>query len=234
MLLLAAALTILETVSLHGPLHHVQGLDVEAGSVWVSSVDKEQKKGFLYRIDLQTGRTLAQVEVQDGDRFHPGGLMLDGENLWVPVAEYRRNSTSVIQLRDKRTLRLLRQFEVADHIGCIAASGKRLYGGNWDSREIYEWDKNGKRVGMQTNLTGTRYQDLKWVDDRLVGGGIRAKGKGAVDWLDPKDLRVTRRMEVETTDRGTVFTNEGMTIRGGHLYLLPEDDPSRLFVIKLP
>jgi len=234
MLLLAAALTIVETIALQGPLHHVQGIDVESGIVWVSAVDKEQKKGFLYRLDRHSGQLLAKTEVQDGERFHPGGLTLDGENLWLPVAEYRRNSTTVMQLRDKRTLRLLKQFPVSDHIGCVAVSGTRLYGGNWDSRDVYEWDKNGRQLGRESNLTGTRYQDMKFLDGRLVSAGIRAKGQGAIDWLDPKTLKLLRRMEVEVTDRGTVFTNEGMTIRGGLLYLLPEDDPSRLFVIKLP
>ena len=169
--------------------------------------------------------------MQDGDKYHPGGLTLDGDNIWLPVAEYRRNSTAVIQLRDKRTLRLLRQFQVNDHIGCIAASGNRLYGGNWDTRQIYEWDKNGKQIAQRPNLAGTRYQDLKYIENRLIGGGLRKKGEGAIDYLNPKSLELLRRIEVQTTDRGTVFTNEGMTVRGGRYYLLPEDDPSRLFVL---
>jgi len=232
MLLLAAALSILETISLEGPLHHVQGIDVEGESLWVSSVNKEQRKGYLFKLNRHTGRVILQVEVQDGERFHPGGLTLDGENIWLPVAEYRRNSTAVIQLRDKRTLRLLRQFEVNDHIGCIAASNNRLFGGNWDTRLIYEWDKKGKQLAQRPNLTGTRYQDLKFSDDRLIGGGLRAKGEGAIDYLHPKSLDLLRRIDVKTTDRGTVFTNEGMTVRGGRVYLLPEDDPSRLFVFR--
>jgi hypothetical protein len=87
-MLLAAALTILEVITLQGPLHHVQGIDVEGGIVWVTSVDRATRKGFLYRVDLKSGRTLASVEVQDGDRYHPGGLTLDGGSVWVPVAEY--------------------------------------------------------------------------------------------------------------------------------------------------
>jgi len=232
MFLLAAALTVVETIVLQGPLHHVQGIDVEAEFVWVSSVDRAQKKGFLSRLNRHTGKLINIVEVQDGDKFHPGGITLDGENLWVPVAEYRRNSASVIQLRDKRTLRLLRQFEVSDHIGCIAASNNRLFGGNWDTLEIYEWDKKGKQISKRPNPTGTRFQDLKLIDDRLIGGGLRGKGQGAVDYLNPKSLELMRRIEVQTTDRGTVFTNEGMTVRGGRYYLLPEDDPSRLFVLR--
>ncbi len=232
MFLVPAALTILETIALQGPLHHVQGIDVEGESLWVSSVDRQQKKGYLFKLNRHTGRIVSQVEVQQGEKYHPGGLTLDGDNIWLPVAEYRRNSTAVIQLRDKRTLRLLRQFEVNDHIGCIAASNNRLYGGNWDTREIYEWNKNGKQLDQRANGTGTRYQDLKYIENRLIGGGLRAKGHGAIDFLDPKSLNLTRRIEFETTDRGVVFTNEGMTFRAGRFYLLPEDDPPRLFLLK--
>jgi hypothetical protein len=232
MLLLTAALTLFEIVPLQGPLHHVQGIDVEVDTLWVSAVDKAQKKGFLYRLDRHTGRILASTEVQDGERFHPGGLTLDGDNIWLPVAEYRRNSSAVIQLRDKRTLQLRRQFPVPDHIGCVAASGGQLYGGNWDSLDIYEWDKNGKQLARRTNPTGGHYQDMKWIDGRLLAGGLRAKGKGVIDWVDPKSLNLLRRVEMETTDRGVAFTNEGLTLRGGLIYLLPEDDPSRLFVFR--
>ncbi|MBL8236118.1 MAG: hypothetical protein JNM66_01770 [Bryobacterales bacterium] len=231
MLLLAAALTVIETLTIPANLHHVQGIDVEGDTLWVSSVDKEAKKGFLYKLHRPTGHILAQAEVHDGDKFHPGGLTLDGDDLWLPVAEYRRASTTQIQRRDKRTLRLLAKFDVNDHIGCIAASSNRLYGGNWDSREIYEWSKTGRHLSKRANDTGTRYQDMKFINNQLVAAGLRAKGKGAIDWLDPKSLQTVRREELETTDRGVVFTNEGMTLRDGKIYLLPEDFPSRLFTL---
>lgn len=228
MLLLAAALTILETLTLQGPLHHVQGIDIEGDTLWVSSVEKETKKGFLFKLNARTGQILLQTEVQDGAKFHPGGLMLDGDSIWLPVAEYRRTSTAQIQRRDKRTLKLLGSFEVADHIGCVAAAGDRLYGGNWDSKEIYEWSKSGALLAKRTNETGTRYQDMKYLRGSLFAGGLREKGRGAIDRLDPKTLALQGRQDVETTDRGVVFTNEGMTLRGGYLYVLPEDAPSRL------
>jgi hypothetical protein len=231
MLLLAAAFTIVEALTIPANLHHVQGIDVEGDMLWVSSVDKATRKGFLYKLDRHTGHILAQAEVQAGDKFHPGGLTLDGDDLWLPVAEYRRASTAQIQRRDKRTLRLLASFEVNDHIGCIAASRTRLYGGNWDTREIYEWTKAGKQLARRNNNAGTRYQDMKFVKDQLVAAGLRAKGKGAIDWLDPRTLEPVRREELQTTDRGVVYTNEGMTLRNGTIYLLPEDAPSRLFTL---
>ena len=244
MFLVAAALTILETIALQGPLHHVQGIDVEGESLWVSSVDRQQKKGYLFKLNRHTGRIVNQVEVQQGEKYHPGGLTLDGDNIWLPVAEYRRNSTAVIQLRDKRTLRLLRQFEVNDHIGCIAASNNRLYGGNWDSRQIYEWTLNGRQLARRNRVSNVSdvsdvsddvsYQDIKLRHGVLVGSGVRANGTGAVDFLDPRTLTTKRTVEFSKTDRGVLYTHEGMDFDGKRFYMLPEDGPSRLFVFQLP
>jgi hypothetical protein len=228
------ALVLLGVTVLESPTHHVQGIDVEDGVVWVTSVDREARKGYLARFDLASGRRLAMVEVQDGERYHPGGIHLDGGAIWVPVAEYRRDSSTWMQKRDKHTLALIAQFEVADHIGCVAVAGDVLWGGNWDSLRLYRWRKDGTRIDVRDNPTGTRYQDMKWVAGALVGSGLRSRTEGAIDWLDPGDLRVVRRIVTGATDRGVLFTHEGMAIAQQTLYLLPEDDPSRLFQFKLP
>ena len=55
-----------------------------------------------------------------------------------------------------------------------------------------------------------------------------------IDWVDPTTLQVIKRIVTGATDRGVPYTNEGMTVRGGELYLLPEDDHSRLFRYRLP
>ena len=221
-------------VPLQATLDHVQGIDVEGGTLWVSSVERKSHRGFLHRFDLETGKLLAEVEVQDGDRYHPGGITLDGDSIWVPVAEYRRLSTTVMQRRDKRTLELLSSFPVADHIGSVAAAPDVLYGGNWDSLQIYTWTREGRQLAKRDNLEGTAYQDMKFVDGKIAGGGVRTKDEGSVDWLDPAALTLTRRILFGRTERGPLYTQEGMTLRGGLLYLLPEDGPSRLFVYRLP
>src|SRR5688572_6617490 len=122
----------LEIVALEAALDHVQGIDVEGEALWVSSVDRQAKRGFLHLFDCKSGRLKAQVSVERGIRYHPGGIARDGDSIWVPVAEYVRESTTLVQRRDKRTLALVSEFEVPDHIGCIAAD-KTLVGGNWDS-----------------------------------------------------------------------------------------------------
>jgi hypothetical protein len=74
---------------------------------------------------------------------------------------------------------------------------------------------------------------MKAISGRLIGSGIRADA-GAIDWLDPNDLRLFKRIQTGKTDRGVLFTHEGLAISEGRLYLLPEDSPSRLFIFSLP
>lgn len=217
---------------LEATLHHVQGIDVEEGSLWVSSVDRAAQKGYLSRFDLATGRLLQQTEAQEGARYHPGGIALDGDSIWVPVAEYDRDGPTTVQRRDKKTLELISSFTVDDHIGCIAASPEGLIGGNWDSRILYRWTFDGGEIARSANPHATSYQDLKWADGRLLGSGGQGRSVGAIDWLDPNGYGLVRRIAAHRTDRGVSFTNEGMALRGGTLYLLPEDDPSRLFAFK--
>lgn len=234
MIIRLATLALLGVTLLEGPSHHVQGIDVEGATLWVSAVDRAARRGTLTRHDLATGARLASVAVHDGDRYHPGGLQVAGDALWVPVAEYRRASTTWVQKRDKRTLALLAQFEVADHIGCLAVQGDLLWGGNWDSTHFYRWRHDGTLIDRRQNPTGVRYQDLKFAGGQLVASGLGGPERGSIDWLDPGTLQVTRRVVTGATDRGVAYTHEGMAVRDGVLYLLPEDEPSRLFRFKLP
>lgn len=223
----------LEVVRLRATLDHVQGIDVEGDSLWVSSVDRKAKRGFLHLFDLKSGRLRAEVSVERGSRYHPGGIALDGDSIWVPVAEYARASSALVQRRDKKTLALVSEFEVADHIGCLAAGGGTVLGGNWDSRIFYEWTPDGRLLRQRPNPTPNAYQDLKRVDGLIVASGNVGAEEGEVDWLDPETLALKRSLPAGKTDRGVRFTNEGMAIRDGKLYLLPEDGPSRLFVFRL-
>ena len=217
---------------LHAPLKHVQGIETDGKRLWVSSVDKEARTGHLHLFEIRTGRLLKTVRVDSGEMYHPGGMSMEGSSLWVPVAEYKRVGKARIEERDKETLALRRHFTVDDHIGCVAVTGGKLFGGNWDARQIYTWSLQGAQLAKRDNPQGTHYQDMKFRQGQLVGSGVADKA-GAIDWLDPQDLRLLKRITTGKTDRGILYTNEGMTIRGGNLYLLPEDGPSRLFVFQL-
>src|SRR5712691_11405768 len=119
-------LTLVRVLELKGVTYHVQGVDTDAKRLWVTSVDTPRRKGYLHEFSMMTGESLRVVEIQDAERFHPGGIASGAKSLWVPVAEYRAHSTSVIQRRSMRTLEIEFQFPVPDHIGCIAVTPEFL------------------------------------------------------------------------------------------------------------
>ncbi len=51
--------------------------------------------GHLFKMDL-AGHLLADLTLGEGTIYHPGGIDYDGKDIWVPVAEYRPNSRSII------------------------------------------------------------------------------------------------------------------------------------------
>jgi beta-lactamase class D/beta-lactamase class A len=219
-------------VELKAAMDHVQGIEIEGERLWVTWVDRKRRTGHLSEFELATGKLLRSIPVHEAARYHPGGLAASAEALWLPVAEYRPGGSSVIQRRNKRTLAVEQQWEVPDHIGCVAAANRRLYGGNWDARQLYVWDESGRLLDKRDNPAGARYQDMKFAAGHLVASGLRGN-EGAIDWLDPQDFRLLRRIRAGKTNRGVPFTLEGMALSAGRLYLLPEDAPSRLFTFVL-
>lgn len=228
-------------LQLQGEVFHVQGLALDRTHIWVTSVDHGGRRAFLHMFDRATGRFLRRVELTDGARYHPGGLSLSGGSLWVPVAELRPDSSSVLMEIDAETLTLRRRIAVADHIGCIAADGTRLVAGNWDSRQLYTFDlaRGTRPVQVVDNPSSTHFQDMKFVDGQLVAGGNTSWLAGTLDWIDPATMRVTRSLKagsigpVRPFGRGGPVTGEGMAIEGREVYVLPEDGPSRVFHFRL-
>ena len=226
-------LKLIRVVELKAPTQHVQGIDFNDRQLWVTSVDKPNQKGWLREFSRDTGEPTREVEISDGARFHPGGLSADDTSLWIPVAEYRPKSSSVIQKRSKRTLDLEFHFEVADHIGCLAVTPEFLICGNWDSKEFYVWDHQGRLIRKVANPTDNGYQDIKFEAKQIIASGILRDKTGAIDWLDFPSFRLAKRVQAGNNDRGVLYTREGMAIHGTQLMLLPEDGPSRVFVFDL-
>lgn len=220
-------------VALEGKTHHVQGIETDGERLWVTAVDRPTAKGFLYEYSLD-GKLLRSVEVQQGDRYHPGGIAADETSIWIPIAEYKASSSATIQRRHKKTLDVEFEFSVPDHIGCVAVTAEFIIGGNWDSRELYFWDHQGKLIRKLVSSTGSSYQDIKVREGRIVASGTIPGGSGVVDWLEVKTVSLQRRIPVSSTDRGVSLAREGMTISGAQVLFLPEDDDSRLFFLQLP
>lgn len=233
--LLLLALTLVRVIPLEGDTHHVQGIVVDGQRLWVTSVDRAARKGWLFEYELETGRRLRAVEVQQGAMYHPGGFDHDEESLWIPVAEYRPDGRTVIQRRSKETLELMSSFEAADHIGALAVLPDGLLAANWDSRLFRFYSREGKLRWSRANPHAARYQEIKRRYGSIAASGLLGRGEAArsvLDWLDPDTLMLLGRETLGRTDRGVPYTNEGMDVRDGLLYLLPEDAPSRLFVFR--
>ncbi len=235
MLALLVAATLIRTVPLEGTTYHVQGIAVDGARLWVTSVDTSASKAWLFEYDIDTGKRRRAVEMTDGARFHPGGLDEDIDSLWLPVAEYRAASSAIIEQRSKETLEVISRFEVGDHVGAVAVCGDQIIGANWDARTLYTWSRDGKLLAKRANPHETRYQDLKCDAGALVGSGTFPKPRagGVVEWMDPETLDVLDAVHLGQTDRGRAYNAEGMAIRDGRLYLLPEDGQSRLFIFDL-
>lgn len=233
-LLSASGLQRIAIIPLAAETHHVQGVEILDGTAWVTSVDRPSRRGFLYAFSLKDGRLLRTQELQQGDRYHPGGLSAEGRSLWIPVAEYTRTGTSLIQRRSAATLRNEAEFAVDDHIGAVAVTPEGILGANWDARMFYLWDRSGKLLRKTPNPSDVRCQDMKFTNGTLLTAGLLPDKSGMLEWVEWPGLRSLRRVPAGNTDRGVALTHEGMAVRGNRLYLLPEDSPSRLFIYRLP
>jgi hypothetical protein len=231
---------LLNTITLDGELFHVQGVELDGPHVWVTSVDLKNRKGYLHEFDLATGKFLRRLELTDGARYHPGGISIYDRSIWVPVAELKRNSSTVLEEIDADSLRVRRKIYVADHLGCVAASGSHLIAGNWNSKLLYMFDLTGEQsLRIVPNPSRTRYQDIKIVDGLLIAGGSRSRRNGTIDWIALPSMTIIRTLHTGATTRGKhlghvrSYTAEGMALEGRELYVLPEDGPSRLFHFRL-
>ena len=127
-------------------------------------------------MDLK-GNLLGEVTLGEGSIYHPGGIDFDGKDIWVPAAEYRPDSHSIIYRVDPATLKATEVFRFADHIGGIVhnTDDNTLHGVSWGSRRFYRWTlgNDGKVTDATEAPEKLRtlnpshyldYQDCKYLD----------------------------------------------------------------------
>src|SRR5215813_1624363 len=76
-------LPLVRVLELKGRTFHVQGIDAFENRLWVTSVDRATRSGYLHEFDRTSGAMIREVKVQDGVRFHPGGIAGTEESLWI-------------------------------------------------------------------------------------------------------------------------------------------------------
>lgn len=182
-----------DTIDLPFDVEHLQGMVKLGDRFFVSSVeiieptepcpdtcdgyDRTAGRGVGHLFVINTeGELVDDIELGKGDVYHPGGIDYDGQSLWVPVAEYRPNSASIIYRVDPATLDVEEVFRVDDHIGGVVRDrvDGHLHGVSWGSRRLYEWTERGREIGRESN-TGhfIDYQDCDYLAvAKMVCGGI--------------------------------------------------------------
>lgn len=221
---------LIREVSLQFDTYHVQGLDLTEQFYFVTSVDTEQRRGWLFKINRQDASLNSKIELTDGTLVHPGGVQFDGHYLWVPNAEYRRESRTMIYAVDPDSLEIRRSFLVDDHIGAIASDGKNLlYGVNWDALHFYTWDFDGYQTSKVDSPTSMAYQDIKYLAGKLLCSGHK-DDNSVIDIIDPENWTLVKRIDLPRGGWKNTLSREGMTYNG-NLYFLPDDGPESNIMI---
>jgi hypothetical protein len=133
--------------------------------------------GHLFVMDRR-GNLIKDIVLGEGRMYHPGGIDFDGKNVWVPVAEYRPDSRSIIYRVDAKTLKVHKQFEADDHFGGIVLDKTtgHLVGNTWASRRFAEWDVKGSGKELSTWKNRSQfidYQDCQYVSKaKMICGGV--------------------------------------------------------------
>ena len=177
---------------------------------------------------------------------HPGGFDSDGEYLWIPISQSRRNGKTLIRkfsirsLIDKGDATPAESIIINDHIGAIAVSRspKRLFGANWDTLLAYEISVDGnpmqhyERKSFIRNLPNwsIAVQDWKVHKGLLIASGLDKSSKllpsrprSLLQLINVKTRQIIAELRLPRRDAPGNFTREGMAVFNEHIWLLPDD-----------
>ena len=224
------------------------GVDTDA--LYDFSIDRSpgRGRGWLSEFDAD-GTLVDQIELTDGDVYHPGGIDYDGEFIWVPLAENRPNSHSEVFRVDPATLDAELVFSADDHIGGVVHDTHRgtIHGVSWGSRRLYTWKLHGHGHGHGDVVADSRwvpneesiidYQDCHYhgVDFMLCGGlqsyttPLGPVAFGALDLVDLRTDRPDHQVPVN------LFVDEGagpsptLALTNNAFWTEPQDDRSLRF-----
>lgn len=257
--------------------HHPQGLARIGDRYYVSSVevltparryptrvggydrDAGAGKGHLFAFDGQ-GALLADLPLGEGSIYHPGGIDFDGTHIWIPVAEYRPDSRSIVYRLDPKSMKVEEVFRHGDHIGAIVhdRSDGALHGVSWGGRRFYRWPLGPTGEVTNANVRAARvhpnpshyidYQDCKSLGrSEMVCGGIatyqpRKDGPrlalGGLEIVDLVRHVPAYQVPVELwTDSGLPMTQNPFWIEpagtGLRAYFMPEDRKSTIYIYEI-
>jgi len=178
------------SIRLEVPVYHPQGMTYVNGHFFVSAVEVIERpqlsqppdagrkpdgvqgkgRGHLFKFD-HNGKLIDQIILGEGPIYHPGGIGYDGKYLWVPVAEYRPYSRTIVYRVDPVDLKHREAFRVDDHIGALVFNGpdQLIHGVSWASRQFYTWTPSGDLVERSENGNHyVDYQDCQFVRPKYM------------------------------------------------------------------
>ncbi|OOE10689.1 hypothetical protein UN64_15150 [Fictibacillus arsenicus] len=255
-----------EKVNLQFNTYHPQGMTKIGNLFYMSSVEIIEKPvkyeqprngydrtpgkgiGHLFVFNNE-GKLLKDIELGEGNMYHPGGIASDGESIWVSVAEYRPDSESIIYKVDPKTMKSKEMFRTNDHIGGILRDGKKgnLKAVSWGSRTFYEFDQNGKVVSKSKNPSHfIDYQDCEDAGkENMICSGITELPQsgtnsekyelGGLALLNKKTMRIEHELPISLfSDQGHTATRNPVYVENRdqafQLYAVPDDDKSSMLV----
>jgi hypothetical protein len=270
--------TLTSKVPVGFPTFHPQGMVRIGEAFFVSSVEVKQPTrrfptpidgydrdtgagvGHLFKFDA-SGKLLADLTLGERTIYHPGGIDYDGTDIWVPVAEYRPNSKSIVYRVDPQAMKATEVFRWADHIGGVVHDTEEatLHGVSWGSRRFYRWKLDAQRrlanvvTRGQPQLTMNPshyvdYQDCKYVGQRRMlctgvaelrpSPGTAALRLGGLDLIDLREGRPVHQVPVPLWTEGGLDMTHNPTwfevVNGGlRAYFMPEDNTSTIYVYEV-
>lgn len=250
-------------IPLRFPVHHPQGMVRVGQDFFMSSVEVHDRAagkgvGHLFRFDAN-GKLLADLKLGDGARYHPGGIDYDGRHIWVPVAEYRPHSSSVVYKVEPRSLRVTEVFRFADHLGGLVhdTDAHALHGISWGSRHYYGWklDPQGQVPATGQSPEQLRipnpsyyidYQDCHYVGNHLMlCGGLKSYRQGTtlfrlggLELVDLTTHQPVHQVPVPLwAPSGRPMTQNPFwlesTSRGLRAYFVPDDGEATLYIYEV-
>ncbi len=241
--------TLKSALALRFDAYHPQGLVRRGSDWWISTVDVENRRGYIVVADGD-GVQLERIPVGDDLCYHPGGMDHDGSAFWIASSEYRpHSSTNVYRMEEGRAPEF--RFAVADHVGAIARCGPDgdLVGWSWGSRTFNRWSIDGTLLSTRENPSHfVDYQDCQWIDSgHIVCGGVSelalADGPGWVGGVGLMEVTsLTMLLEVPcghySKPSGRVVTHNPMWVESVDgelaLHLLPDDGVGSILTYTTP
>ena len=202
---------------------HPQGMEVDRdkGLLYITAVeiieerDKARQywgkgRAHLFECDLE-GRTIraAHLTSDDEDEYHPSGMVLIHDTMFIALAQYGPATSSTIIQFNVKDWTYEKLFQIEDHIGVVVPNldEGELFLGTWGSRHYYCTDIEGniKSKRVTPCADDMEHQDAQLIHGWLAGGSTNS---------DSMRFRSARAHKRGTLILATGVTGEGMDYFG--------------------